>query len=347
MSSLVDKVGPSPAQVRTRRGFKLRGTARGLTTAAVVAVVGFLVPSLVGSGWLSTLTTGVIFSIAAAGTGLLYGWLGLTSLTQVELAGVGAWLTMRLGFATGLPFVINLLLATIGTGVIGSLLAFPALRVRGLQLALVTLMIAGGFDVIFNATGFPNGGGGFLGYALEGNLRTLPRPGFATSAGGYFRFALVVAALAFAVVQFQLRRRPGRAWSLIGASEAAAASTGISLLRSQVWAFATAACLCGLTGGLLAGQFGQLSPSTFDVSQSMLLFALVVIAGSQHWAGWIFAVILFEVVPFALNQANVNGDLATIVFGVALMLNMLGSPRGAVGQAEDLIASVRARRQTR
>ena len=346
MSSTVDKVAARSPSTTIGR-FGAGGLARGATAAAVLAAVGFLVPGTVGSGWLSTLTTCVIFSIAAAGTGLLYGWLGLTSLTQVELAGVGAWLTMRLGFATSLPFLVDLFIATVATGVIGSLLAFPALRVRGLQLALVTLMIAGGFDVIFNATGFPNGGGGFLGYSLEGNLKQLPRPGFAASDGAYFRLALVIAALAFVAVQLQLRRRSGRAWSLIGESEAAAASAGISLLRSQLWAFAVAAALCGLTGGLLAGQFGQLDPSTFAVSQSMLLFALVVVAGSGHWAGWVFAAILFEVVPFALNQAHVNGDVATIIFGVALMVNMLGSPRGAAGQIEELIASARSRKAGR
>lgn len=333
-----------PAQVPADRSRVALGRARGpaLTLAAVLAMA-FGLPVLAGAAWLDTWTTCAIFAIAASGTGVLYSWLGLTSLTQVALVGVGAWVTLRLGFATRLPFLAGVALGGVVAGAMGVLLALPALRVRGLQLALATLMIAGGFDVVFNATGFPNGGGGFLGYQSTGELRRLPRPGFAASDAAYFRLALVAAALAFAAVMLQLRRRPGRAWALIAESEAAATSAGVSLVRSQVWAFALAATLSGIAGGLLAGQVGQLAPATFRVSESMVLFALVVVAGGHHWAGWIFAAVLFKAVPFALDQAQVDGNVAAMVFGAALILNLLGSPRGAVGQIEELVASARPR----
>lgn len=341
--TLEDTVVPAPAPLPARSA-AARDAVKPAASLAVAGLVVGVLPGALGAAWLSTLTTCAIFAIAAAGTGVLYSWLGLTSLTQVALAGVGAWVTLRLGFATSLPFLVGVAVGGVLAGAVGLLLALPALRVRGLQLALVTLMIAGGFDVVFNATGFPNGGAGVLGYQSTGDLQRLPRPTFAVSDAAYFRVALVAAALAFVVVQLHLRNRPGRAWSLIAQSEAAAASAGVSLVRSQMWAFALAATLSGVAGGLLAGQVGQLAPSTFQVSESLVLFALVVVAGGHHWAGWVFAAVLFKVVPFGLDELHVDGNIATMIFGVALMLNMLGSPRGAVGQVQELAASVRGRR---
>ncbi len=318
----------------------------GFAATAVVALA-LIVPAVAGAAWLETLTTCAIFAIVAAGVGLLYGWLGLTSLTQVALAGVGGWVTLRFGFATSLPFLLDVALGGIVTGFLGVLLALPALRVRGLQLALVTLIIAGGFDVIFNGSGFPNGGGGFLGYQTTGELARLSRPAFAESGAGYFRLVLIVAALAFLVVNLHLRRKPGRQWALIAESEAAATSAGISLVRSQIWAFALAATLAGVAGGLLAGQVGQLAPSTFQVSESMTIFALVAVAGGHHWAGWLLAAVLYKVVPFEFDELGLDGHLATLIFGVLLILNMLGSPRGAVGQVEEIASKVRGRRVER
>lgn len=320
----------------------LRSAAPVCTAVLALAVTA---PALLDAAWLSTATTATIFAIAAAGAGLLYGWLGLTSLTQVALAGVGAWVTLRLGFAAGLPFLVEVALGAVVAAAIGVILALPALRVRGLLLGLVTLMIAGGFEVVFNATGFPNGGGGFLGYQSTGELERLPRPAFAETDPAYFRLVIVAAALTFVVVQLHLRRGPGRAWALIARSEAAAASAGVSVARSQMWAFALAAALSGIAGGLLAGQVGQLAPSTFQVSESLVLFALVVVAGAHHWAGWILAAVLFKVVPFALDDAGVDGSVAVMAFGVALTVTMLGSPRGSAGQVEELLAAARQRRR--
>ena len=93
----------------------------------------------------------------------MYARLGMVSLTQVGLMGVGGWIMLRLNYAYGLPFEINLVLAGLITMILGMVLALPALRLRGLYLALVTLMAAGGLEIIFATFQFPNGGGGFWG----------------------------------------------------------------------------------------------------------------------------------------------------------------------------------------
>ena len=115
-------------------------------------------PSVVGGYWTRILTFCAIYSIAAAGAQVLYGRLGFVSLNQVALVGVGGWAFLRIGHEVSLPHPLLLLLAGAVTAVVGVLIGLPSLRLSGLALALVTLMAAAGFEVVFGAVGFPDGG---------------------------------------------------------------------------------------------------------------------------------------------------------------------------------------------
>lgn len=231
----------------------------------------------------------------------------------------------------------------LAAGALGFVLSLPALRLRGLYLALVTLMVAGGFDVVFNATGFPNGGGGFLGYQASGELRRLPRPSFARDDVAYFRFVVIISALILVIVGLQMRSRIGRAWAIIAQSEAAALSSGVNVTLSKAWAFTFAGVLSGIGGALLAGQLGQVGPSSFQASSSILLFSLTLIGGSTKWVGWIAASLLYLAVPTLLNDWGVDGNVALMFFGVALMVNLIGAPSGIAGQLAGLGALIRAK----
>ena len=120
-------------------------------------------PALLDSYWMQVVTGVVIYSIMTLGLGLLIGRVGLVSLCQFVLAAVGAWVALRLSYATDLPFPILILIAGVVTGVVGTLIGLPALRLSGLHLALITLMAAGAITVLLRIAQFPNGGGGFFG----------------------------------------------------------------------------------------------------------------------------------------------------------------------------------------
>ena len=120
--------------------------AAGLTVAAFAFAV---LPSLAGSYWLSVFTSAACFTMAAAGVAFMYARLGMVSLTQVGLMGIGGWVALRLNYLAAFPFEVNLILAALATMVCGWIMALPALRMRGLYLALVTLMAAGGLEIIF------------------------------------------------------------------------------------------------------------------------------------------------------------------------------------------------------
>ncbi|MDO8361902.1 MAG: branched-chain amino acid ABC transporter permease [Actinomycetota bacterium] len=297
-----------------------------------IVALGVLVPNQFGAGWLSTLTTCVVVSLPAAGVGLLYGELGLTSLTQFAFAGLGGWIALRLGIGFGWPMPLLILAAVVVTAVFGAILSIPALRLRDLYLALVTLMVAASVNIALNAAGFPNGGGGFLGYQKVGKLSRLPRPSFATSDAAYFRLVLAHAAVVFLLFGLVKRSAVGRAWALTAQSEGAARSAGVKVTQLKVLAFAMAAAVSGLAGALIAGQLGQLAPSTFQPANSILLFALVVIGGARSPLGWCLAALLYRAAPYLLDQWGVDGNIATMIFGAAVIFNLLSAPGGMAEQ---------------
>ncbi|MFM2072158.1 MAG: hypothetical protein RLZZ623_2421 [Actinomycetota bacterium] len=295
-------------------------------------LIAFGTPTLFQKGlWLTVLTQAVIYSIASLGVGLLYGRLGMVSLANYALFGVGGWVALRLSFLGSIPVVLCMLLGGAFAALIGTIVGLPALRVRGLYLALITLMAAGAFYVVINAIGFPDGGSGFDGRGGVYNRRKMPKPSFAHSDVAYFRFAVAMAALSFVLVVFHLRSKPGRAWAMIRRSQAAAYASGVNITQYKTWAFALAGFLSGVAGGLSAGYTGQLNTLDFRASASMLLFALAVSAGSYHLLGAVIAGVLAKVLPTIFTEWGISGDVANIIFGILLMISLTSAPEGAAG----------------
>lgn len=297
--------------------------------AAILAA--FVLPMVLGGQWTGIFTSTACFTMAAMGAGFMYSRLGMVSLAQVALMGVGGWVTLRLNHAFSLSFEANLIVAAIGTSVLSMLLAIPALRMRGLYLALVTLMVAGGLEVVFTAYQFPNGGTGFwgVGTSFAAEMR---RPALAQSDGAYLTYTLIVAMLGLLLIMAHLQTAPGRAWALIRRSEAAAIASGTNVTFYKTWAFGLSGLLAGLGGGLLAGSLGLLDASSFRASESILLFALVIVGGARFWLGAVIAAILYRVAPGLLNNWGVDADLALIFFGAALLHAVITAPDGLAGQ---------------
>lgn len=303
-----------------------------LVSLLAVAAIGLVVPNALGAGWLATLTTCAVVAMPAAGVGLLYGELGLTSLTQFAFVGLGGWIALRLGIGFGWPMPALIATAAVVCAGFGALLSIPALRLRDLYLALVTLLVAAGVNTALNATGFPNGGGGVLGYRKVGSLERLDRPSFAGSDAAYFRLVLAHAAAVFIIFVLVRRSAVGRAWALTSQSEGAARSAGVKVTQLKVLAFAMAAAVSGVAGALIAGQLGQLSPATFQPANSILLFALVVVGGARSPVGWVIAALLYRAAPYLLDQWGIDGNVAMMIFGAAVLFNLLSAPGGMAEQ---------------
>jgi ABC-type branched-subunit amino acid transport system permease subunit len=301
----------------------------GLLWAVIIAVA---VPYLASSYWLKTFTSVIILALCSLSVALLYAQMGMVSLCQYALFGVGGWVALRLHHAFHIPFELDLLAAGAAASIFGVLFGLPALRMRGLYFALITLMIAGAFQVIINAIGFPDGGAGFTGKVYSGARSFMPHPGLAPSDVDYFRYALAVVAIGFVVVALVRRSRAGRAWAQIRRSESGALAIGVNIVAYKVVAFAIAGFLAGVSGALMAASVGQLDGRAFPASDSIMLFALSVIGGAFHWSGPIFAGLLMRAVPALLTNWHVDGNLAIIVFGAGLLHALITAPHGVSGQ---------------
>ena len=187
--------------------------------------------------------------------------------------------------------------------IIGSLITLPALRLRGLYLALITLMLAGGVSVIEATLNFPNGGGGFSGY--NGSLLHIPqirRPSFAGTDPAFYRFSVIVAIVMFLLVFAHLRARPGRAWAAIRQSEPSALAAGINTTFYKLWAMALSAFVTGVAGALLAGADRELFSINFPIQNSINLLAVVLMGGVFSLTGAVIAAFLQAFLPGLLQN---------------------------------------------
>jgi hypothetical protein len=138
---------------------------RAVVIVALVAFVLLALPSMLSTYWITVFTAVAIYAVVALGLNLLMGRVGLVSLGQIAVLGLGAWVAAKLLFDTALPFPAVILLSGLITMVLGTIVGLPALRLSGLYLALITLMMAGAITVVLAATDFPNGGPGFLAHS--------------------------------------------------------------------------------------------------------------------------------------------------------------------------------------
>ena len=315
---------------------RLLGRSFGAKLAFVILSLSVGLAFAANAFWLSILTSVAIYSLCAAGIGMLYRRLGQVSLVHVALMGCGGWIALRLDFAFDTPFTLNLIAGGLFASVVGAVLAYPALRMRGLYLALLTLMAAGGFSILITKIRFPNGADNLMGFDPRHIQEYMDRPLFAEDAQGYFLYCVAVALIGFVIMYAHEIYKPGRAWAIIRRSEAAAMAAGVNVTLYKIWGFALSGFLAGLAGVLLAGNLQLLNSESFPASESVLLFALTIVAGVWHWSGALVAAILYRLVPALLNDLGVSGDAALIIFGGALVHTIMIAPKGLVGLAANL-----------
>ena len=315
-----------------------RPDARTLARAAVIAALLLFVllglPQLLSLYYIDAMTQVAVYSMVALGLGVLVGRVGLVSLGQVAVLAVGAWTAARLLFATSMPYPVVLLEAGVITMAAGMLIGLPALRLRGLYLALITLMLAGAITVVLATVNFPNGGHGFLGYnGSSVHIPPIRRPSIAASDPAYFRYAVVVAALMFLLAAAHIRTRPGRAWAAIRQSEPAALAAGINTTLYKLWALALASFITGVAGGVLAGAVHYLYSINFPTQDSITLLAVVLMGGAYSLWGAIIAALLLQLLPALLNNWGVSADWLTILFGIGVLQVLTTAPAGLADQA--------------
>lgn len=299
----------------------------------VVLAVMTLLPLAANPYILFVCTQLSIFVILAVGLNLVVGYCGQLSFAHAALFGIGAYTAGLLKVHFGLPFLITVPAGGLLALVIGLAMAWPALRLSGLYLALATLAFAQFTQwILLNWEKVTFGAGGFR----------LSRPefGFVSADVGTFYVALGFAAILVLVMSRIVRSRFGRAIIAIRDAEVAAASLGVDLLRYKALAFGLSALYAGLAGGLNAMALGFVAPETYDLFLAVLLKAMIVLGGLASIAG---SVLGAGIVLIILEGLRAFKSAQEIVFGAALLTCVLFAPSGIAGFLASRMPSWRER----
>lgn len=266
---------------------------------------------------LFVVTSVIIAAVTLLGLGVVTGTAGMIALCQLSFAAVGAWVLEFLLLNTPLPelaggfaFVVALLGGALVAAGFGVLVGLPALRLRGVNLAVITLGVAAALDMTLQKVFFPD---------QWDNLR-IDRP-FGIVFGGegdrqYFLFAAVVAILIALGVHFLQRSRWGASWRAVAFSERGTASAGTSVRVAKLTAFGVSAFVGGLAGGLLVGQITQANYITFQTVNSLGMYVLSIIVGAHLIEMALVGGILFVLIPELLKQWGLPQELGNIAFAV-------------------------------
>jgi branched-chain amino acid transport system permease protein len=300
----------------------------------LLMVVLLIAPWGVGDYWMTQLSFILIYSIAGLGLMVLAGFTGLASLGHAAFLGVGAY-TQAYLLSHGWPFVLALPAAAALAAMVGVVVGLPALRVKGIYLAIATL--AFGFIVEEVMARWESVTGGNSGRSVPG----VSIFGWEVGSGvGFYYVCLVVCTLATLGVLNLLRSGTGRAFIAIRDSEISAQSMGIPLARTKTLAFAISAALTGAAGALYAHKLAFISPDQFSALQSIELLLIVVVGGvgSVHGAflGAIFLIALPQLIavskdflPPVIGQAS---GLQALIYGAVLVGIVLFEPMGLYGR---------------
>jgi branched-chain amino acid transport system permease protein len=301
----------------------------GLLVLALLAA-----PWTVPEYWLAQLTFVLIYSVVGLGLMLLSGFTGLFSLGHAAFLGVGAYTEAAL-VGAGVPFPLAMAAAGLVSAGVGVVVGLPALRVKGIYLAIATL--AFGFIVVEVFARWESVTGGNAGK----HVKPPSIGGWSVDSDLSFYFlCLGVAVLATLAILNLLRSPTGRAFVAIRDSEISAQSLGIHLARYKTLSFATSAALAGVGGALYAHKLKFISPDQFDILQSIDLVLMIVVGGigSVHGAflGAIFLITMpqlialaKDVLPPVVGQAP---GLQGAVYGAVLIAFVLFEPLGLYGR---------------
>jgi branched-chain amino acid transport system permease protein len=298
----------------------MRGAAP--ITIATAATFALLLP-FIGSSYQIYLAELILINIVAAiGLNLLTGNCGQISLCHASLMAIGAYTTALLTTRFTVTYAVALPVGVSTTTLLGALLGYPARRLSGLYLALVTL---GFLEVVSIALEeFPDVTGGVRGLKLA-------KPelvGWTLDDGARYYFVLAITVVAIRAGLGLRNSRYGRAFDAVRQNVIVAQALAIPPGRTKLLAFSIAAAFAGLAGGLFTAVVGFIDPTEFDISASLRQITFIAVGGLGSVWGSVIGASLLTFLPEALRGAKEYSD---VVYGAILLGALVLAPKGIVG----------------
>jgi ABC-type branched-subunit amino acid transport system ATPase component/ABC-type branched-subunit amino acid transport system permease subunit len=334
--SLTPRVAAIPERFRQVWWVKRLGAMTG--SAALIGALALpLVFSSASRNFLFTHV--VIFALIGLSVTILSGWAGQLSLGQFAFVGLGAMTATAL-VGRGMSFPVAVGYASVAGVLVAVAVGFPALRVRGLFLAVTTLAFAvAASNWLFNLNILTNGQG----------VVTLPRAKLfgvldLRPERTYYYVCLVVLLACTAMVARLRRTGIGRSLIAVRDNESASASFAVSSTVSKLTAFALSGGLAALAGGLLAGLEIQVGNNSFGPQVSLQVVAMVVIGGLGSVTGAILGALYVVGLPALWNNSATVGLLTSGIGLLVLLLYLPGGLIEIVHRTRDALLQLVARR---
>ncbi|MBS0562468.1 MAG: branched-chain amino acid ABC transporter permease [Proteobacteria bacterium] len=281
---------------------------------------------------LSYIVLAEIYVLAALSTNLLVGIVGIFSVSQAAVFGVGAYIVAFFLMHDIMGFVPALAIAALCCIALNVLLALPSLRVAGDYFVVTSFGIQLLATAVFtNWTGGTGGANGLpgipppdlFGYPIEDMRRFLA---LATAAAG-------LGGLCFWLV---MRAPLGRRLKAIREDELAVAAAGKPVLSAKVAAAALAGAFAGSAGGIYACFLSFIDPSSFDLDASVLMLTMIVVGGARTLRGSVLGPFVLLALPQLLALVDIPTTIAAatrqLMYGLLLIAFMLFRPQGLAGE---------------
>ncbi|WP_043677439.1 ABC transporter permease subunit [Streptomyces xylophagus] len=298
---------------------------------ALAVVIGLVLVSLSTPLWADAITSTLVLSLIILSIIVVTGYAGQVSLAAYALAGTGAFIAGHAAADWGWPFELALLAGVLGTVPIGLLFALPAVRTRGVNLAIITLGLGTTLEaMVFQNTDLSTTPGSD---GIAVGKQTL----FGISISGvdhpqrYAAVVLVLFVAATLVVANVRRSRTGRRLIAVRANERAAAALGIDVRAAKLYAFGLSSAIAALAGVLTGFRSTSVVFSDFASFDSVTALGLAVIGGVGFLVGPLFGA------TFAAGTVGARfGDLVLpglsewmpLIGGIVLVLTLVGNQDG-------------------
>lgn len=322
-----------------------------LTIGAIAVFYGLLIAAdnFLNTYWLRILNLCAVFTIFSVTFNLIFGYTGQFSLGHAGFAAIGAYVGALLTLSSAqkqanfflqpiapflanleVPFLPTLIIAGLLAAIIGSLVAWPALRLRGDYLAIATL----GFSEIIriflvNLQPLTNGAMGLKGIPEYTNL--------------YWSWGAAIVTIF--VVKRLIDSSYGRAMKAIRDDEVAAEALGVNLFKHKIMAFAVSAFFIGVAGALFANLISTIDPKVFLFTLTYQIVGITVMGGMGSITGSAVAASLYTIFLELLrpieSQFNIGSlvipgipGMRMVIFSLLLLFVILFYRKGLFGQKE-------------
>ncbi|MDO8390748.1 MAG: branched-chain amino acid ABC transporter permease [Actinomycetota bacterium] len=357
------------ARIIIKSGGRASWAIRAAAAAAVVALL-LWIPTRGSDSLIDTCTTAAMLMAAAMSLNLLLGYTGQISLGHSAFFGIGVYTTAIAVTRWGWSPFVTLPVAFAVAFVVGLLVSLPALRIKGVYLALVTLALGLVFPAFIkwpkiewltngsrglDQTGFKfskdNPTYELFGWNPWGNLRGQNVKPF------YFWVGVLMVVFVYLVCRGVVKSRVGRSLVAIRDNSTAAAVMGVNLAVTKGIVFGLSAAMCALPGSLSAIRTGTVTPDSalLTVAGSITFLVIMVVGGSGSLWGPVMGAIVYQFIiertgdwsdpdkiPGAVRPLFSWSDVAPGggIFAMALILLMFFAPFGIVGLWHKLVAKV-------